>query len=97
MQDCNLGNMVSFLYPNAIPVIDYGVMSTPRGYEIVYWNEEKLGAQPTEEFLLTKTQEGIDLDVASVVIIKALKAKPRVDWTEKDYEDAVFSLVQLFR
>ena len=47
----NLGTIIGFLYPNADPSSDYEVRDDGSGPYIAYWNEAKLGPQPTPQEL----------------------------------------------
>lgn len=74
----NLGVILPYLYPDASPISDWEVTyksKKGRAFAIVKWNEEKLGPQPTEEFLASKEAEA----VAAVKAKKDKKVKDKED------------------
>lgn len=57
----NLALIISYLFPNASPISDYTCQdnSDGNGPFIAFWNETKLGPQPTQEQLLAAESDAL--------------------------------------
>lgn len=51
-------SVLQFLYPTAVPFVDYQVQVTGADEHITFWNTGSLGAQPSEGFLATTQASG---------------------------------------
>lgn len=87
----NLGIIVRHLYPNASPLHDYRVEKDAGALRIAFWDEAKLGPQPTEEELIEAAPGAVGAALAETIArdndraeLAALKAKAPREWTTED-------------